>query len=1176
MRLLAFLCFCLSLFPLPLAGQTAEQDRGFLTALLEENLSGEGTTVTITGFSGALSSVASIDTLTIADEAGVWISLRDIALDWNRAALLSGRVEVNALTAQEIVLARLPQAGAPAGFAAEGAAFALPELPVSVAIGRIEARRIVIAAQVLGQEVTGSASASASLGGGEGRVSLTLRRQDAGRGGRVDLTAGYANATGDLSLSLVAEEAAGGIAASLLRLPGVPAVRLEIAGNGPLNDFAADVALATDGVSRLAGKVTLLGADTGGQALSARLAGNLAPLFLPQYRPFLGSSAALALAGTRRADGGIELTDLTLDTGALSASGRISLAPDGLPERFDLTATITAPAGGEVLLPLASGTPKRLRAARLALGFDAASGEAWRIAGDIEGLSRGGFSARALSLTGGGTIERRPDGNRVSAEIVFDGSGLESPNAALGTALGPAASGRLAAHWQAGSGRTEVTALELGGVGYALSATGAIGGLAGGFALEGQLRGQWDDLAVLSGLAGVPLGGSAEIALSGSASLLGDAFDLALDAQAADLELGQAQLDAMLAGASSLRGKVRRNETGTVLRDVTLDAGPLSATLDGRLTRQGVRVDADLTLTDLSRISAGFSGALRGRASYDGTLSDGVLALTGGASGLGVGQPEIDRVIAGETNVTASLALAEGALRLQGAQIKGQALDVSLRAAGAEGRFDLSASLADLALILPRFPGPLTASGPVLRSDAGFALDIALSGPAQVAGKLTGTLDADLRRADLAFAGASLADVLNPLLKPRLLSGRAAYDLTLKGPLEWNSIGGTVTLAEGRLADPDRTFGLQGITARMDLSAGRANFSGAAEVSTGGSVSVTGNAEARLPFQGALDIALTGVSLREPSLYEVRLGGTLQMQGPLAGGATISGALDLEEAELRIPSGGISAAEPIPDIRHLDEPPAVRATRLRAGLIGETAAPRNRAAGIHALDIELRASNRIFLRGRGIDSEIGGSLRLRGTTADIRPEGAFELIRGRLDLVGRRLILSQAQIALFGEFVPTIDILASIEDSDILSTIRIWGPATAPQLAFSSSPPLPDEEVLAQLLFGKSLTSLSAFQAVQLATAVRTLAGRGGEGLVGRIRQGTGLNNLDIQTAETGETSLTAGKYLSDSIYSEVTVDQTGKSRIEINLDVRPHVTVRGSLESDGNTGLGVFLEKNY
>ncbi len=1173
MRVLAFLCLCLSLLPLPLAGQTEEEDRGFLTALLEENLSGEGTTVTITGFAGALSSVASISALTIADEAGVWISFRDVTLDWNRAALLSGRVEVNALTAQEIVLSRLPQAGASAGFATGGAAFALPTLPVSVAIGRIEARRIVIAAQVLGQEVIGSASASASLGGGEGQVNLTLRRQGEGR---LDLAAGYANATGDLSLSLIAEEAAGGVAASLLRLPGAPSVRLEIAGSGPLNDFAADVSLATDGVSRLAGKVTLLGGDAGGQTLSAALAGDLAPLFQPQYRPFLGSSAALFLAGTRFADGRIELTDLTLDTGALSAGGQISLAPDGLPERFDLTAAITAPAGGEVLLPLAGGAPTRLRAARLTLGFDAARGEAWRIAGDVEGLSRGGFSARALSLTGGGTIERRPEGNLISAEIVFDGSGLESPSAALGTALGPAASGRLVASWQAGSGRTEVTTLELDGAGYALSATGAIGGLAGGFALDGQLRGRWDDLAALSGLAGLPLRGSAEIALAGSTSLLGDAFDLALDAQAVDLALGQAQLDAMLAGDSSLRGQVRRDEAGTVLRDVVLAAGPLSATLDGRLNRQGARVDADLALTDLSRIGERFSGALRGRASYDGTLSDGVLALTGGASGLGIGQPEIDRVIAGETNVTASLALTKGALRLQSAQIKGQALDLSLRADGGEGRFDLTASLADLALVLPRFPGPLTASGPVLRTGAGYELDIALSGPAQVAGKLTGTLDADLRRADLAFSGASLADVLNPLLKPRLLSGRASYDLTLKGPLERDSIGGTVTLAEGRLADPDRTFGLQGITARMDLSAGRASFSGAAEVSTGGSVSVTGNAEARLPFQGALDIRLTGVTLREPRLYEVRLGGTLQMQGPLAGGATISGALDLEEAELRIPSSGFSGAEPIPDIRHLAEPAAVRATRLRAGLIGEPTAARSRAAGIHALDIELRASNRIFLRGRGIDSEIGGSLRLRGTTASIRPEGAFELIRGRLDLVGRRLILSQAQIALFGEFIPTIDILASIEDSDILSTIRIWGPANAPLLAFSSSPPLPDEEVLAQLLFGKSLTSLSAFQAVQLATAVSTLAGRGGEGLVGRIRQSTGLNNLDIQTAETGETSLTAGKYLSDNIYSEVTIDQTGQSRIEINLDVRPHVTVRGSLESDGNTGVGVFVEKNY
>ena len=44
-----------------------KDDRGFLTGLLEDSLGGEGRTVRIVGFNGALSSNATIDQITISD-----------------------------------------------------------------------------------------------------------------------------------------------------------------------------------------------------------------------------------------------------------------------------------------------------------------------------------------------------------------------------------------------------------------------------------------------------------------------------------------------------------------------------------------------------------------------------------------------------------------------------------------------------------------------------------------------------------------------------------------------------------------------------------------------------------------------------------------------------------------------------------------------------------------------------------------------------------------------------------------------------------------------------------------------------------------------------------------------------------------------------------------------------
>jgi translocation and assembly module TamB len=142
--------------------------------------------------------------------------------------------------------------------------------------------------------------------------------------------------------------------------------------------------------------------------------------------------------------------------------------------------------------------------------------------------------------------------------------------------------------------------------------------------------------------------------------------------------------------------------------------------------------------------------------------------------------------------------------------------------------------------------------------------------------------------------------------------------------------------------------------------------------------------------------------------------------------------------------------------------------------------------------------------------------------------------------------------------------------------VVIDGPADDPVVSFESSPELPQEEVLAQLLFGQTLQNLSALQAVQLAAAVRTLAGKGGDGLVSKLRRGIGLDNLDVKTATDGTSSVTAGKYLTDKIYSEVTVDQNGKSQINLNLDLRKHITLRGRASSDGTTGFGILLEKDY
>ena len=97
-----------------------------------------------------------------------------------------------------------------------------------------------------------------------------------------------------------------------------------------------------------------------------------------------------------------------------------------------------------------------------------------------------------------------------------------------------------------------------------------------------------------------------------------------------------------------------------------------------------------------------------------------------------------------------------------------------------------------------------------------------------------------------------------------------------------------------------------------------------------------------------------------------------------------------------------------------------------------------------------------------------------------------------------------------------------------------------------------------------------------MASAVATLVGKSGEGLIGNLRKRAGIDNLDVTMGEDGSTALTVGKYISDKAYTEATVSQGGKSSISLNLDVAPHITLKGHLDEDGQTGIGIFLQRDY
>jgi translocation and assembly module TamB len=316
--------------------------------------------------------------------------------------------------------------------------------------------------------------------------------------------------------------------------------------------------------------------------------------------------------------------------------------------------------------------------------------------------------------------------------------------------------------------------------------------------------------------------------------------------------------------------------------------------------------------------------------------------------------------------------------------------------------------------------------------------------------------------------------------------------------------------------------------------------------------------------------------VRDPALYDTSVDGTVNLTGPIGRALLISGDLRLNKTEIQVPSSGAFVLGDIPNIEHLGATRPVMRTLERAKLTNTAETTTRSGPSTTRLDLKLSAPNQVFVRGRGLDAELGGSLRLTGPTSDIIPQGGFELVRGRLDILNQRFVLDEGRIQMSGSFVPVLRFVASTEANGIVVQIILDGPASSPDISFTSNPELPEDEVLAQLLFGRSLSNMSAFQALELANAVATLAGGGSGGLLTNLRDSFGLDDLDVSQTDDGNTAVRAGKYISENIYTDVVVDSGGKTEINLNLDVTKDITARGSVDTTGNSSLGVFFERDY
>ena len=314
--------------------------------------------------------------------------------------------------------------------------------------------------------------------------------------------------------------------------------------------------------------------------------------------------------------------------------------------------------------------------------------------------------------------------------------------------------------------------------------------------------------------------------------------------------------------------------------------------------------------------------------------------------------------------------------------------------------------------------------------------------------------------------------------------------------------------------------------------------------------------------------ALKKAKLLSANGLEATLTGPLRIVSDGVSGA-IAGRVEVDRASWAL---GVAAQ----DMRL----PAIPTRETGRSELATVSAPRQGGGWRYLIDA--KTPSRVAVDGLGLDSEWGIDIALRGTVSDPRIGGEARLVRGDYRFAGTRFELTDGRIEFDpGRAIdPRLDIKAQASANGTDVTIDITGNSQAPQIAFSAVPALPEEEILARLLFGGSVTSLSATDAIQLGAALAALQG-GGSGLdpIGTLRRSIGLDQLRIVSADPAlgrGTGVALGKNIGRRVYVELVTDGQGYSATQVEYRITGWLALLGSVTTIGRDSVLAEISRDY
>jgi len=1112
----------------------------------------------------------------LSDAQGRIVEIGLLRANLSPADLLDRRVVFTGLDVSGLVLHRLPPPGPDdaKGFVMP----APPSLPVSVSVAHLRIAKGRIAEPVLGRalalDLTGRATLEAN--GGALRLALAARWDDGA--GEASVSGVYDPRALSASVDAKLREGKDGLVPTLAGLPDRPAYRVAVKGAGPIKTWRARIEAALTGTTLVPAELAPLTGRDIALAGEARLDEAGALIF--REVTLRAGKARVTVEG--KLGGGFKHIEARARYRIADLSGLSAAAGTTLAGSVSGTAAVSGPVARPEVeiafegreLAVADIRPSRLK------GTVALGGLPERIAGrfTLDGAARGvdarlagGFALEAGSVLRLDKIEAAAGGLTASGRLDIALARGTAEGALRVRAADIAAAARLAG--------IEAT----GALDARLALTAANGRQ--GAALDGKLTGlsvtadgqrvavatlavtarTADALAAPQGALGVTATGVrgagltlARLKLTVDGATAKGKYAVETAGQASKpFELASAGTYAWQDKAATLRLASLRGRFGEL---PVAAAGPFAVALEGET----------LTLTPVTLRIDGHP--LTARAAVSAKTVD-IRVETKGVPAAMLrhvpGAPRLEGSIDASLSISGPAAAPRGAFAFAGrglapaGTVKGKVpkLDVAGNGRLEAGALTLSARITGIG------SAPFTAEGrlPVTLAFAPFKADLPANAP--IAAKLRGATEL-----------AALQAIV-PLGESRI-SGRGRVALDIGGTLAEPQVTGTAAITNGRYESITTGSILAGIELRARGDGGSVRIE-RLSASDGAGGRLTGSGQVKLVGGAAGDIGDVAATVELTRFRLVRLDqATVQVSGrtrltgtPARLAAT--GRLTVNGAELNIAKTFAQSVETI-DVVVIGRDGKRRVVERAK----PTAKARRGGLGV-ALDLDVDVPGKAFVRGRGLESEWKGKLKVVGTTAKPRINGKLQVVRGTIALLGKRFQIKSGTVAFAGGGLanPDIDFLAEAKATTMTAQVRATGTAEKPVFAISSDPALPQDEVLSRLLFNKEAGKLSPLQAVQLARAAADLSGEGGGGLTDRLRSAAGLATLDFDGGQEGGNgpNVTVGRYIGDRIYLSVQQGKTlDSSKVGVKIEITPRISAESTINQTGDSDIGIIYRYDY